>query len=71
MGDIKQKEAEITAIKTETQALVSVFDQIKPWSAMLQVLRDRIPARVRIESIKQTEPESGRRGESAPNSPVV
>ena len=68
LGDIKQKEAEIAAIKTETQALVSVFDQIKPWSAMLQVLRDRIPARVRIESIKQTEPESGREG-SEPNSP--
>jgi type IV pilus assembly protein PilN len=60
LGNIKQKEAEIAAIKTETQALVSVFDQIKPWSAMLQVLRDRIPARVRIESIQQTEPESGR-----------
>ncbi|MEO0686863.1 MAG: fimbrial protein, partial [Cyanobacteria bacterium J06649_11] len=49
LGDIKQKEAEIAAIITETHALVSVFEQIRPWSAMLQVLRDRIPARVRIE----------------------
>ncbi len=57
LGNIKQKEAEIAAIKTETQALVSVFDRIKPWSAMLQVLRDRIPARVRIENVKQTAPE--------------
>ncbi len=58
LGDIKQKEAEIAAIKTETQALVSVFDQIRPWSAMLQVLRDRIPQRVRIENVKQTAPET-------------
>jgi type IV pilus assembly protein PilN len=62
LGNIKQKEAEIAAIKTETQALVSVFDQIRPWSAMLQVLRDRIPSRVRIENIKQTLPQ-GRDGE--------
>jgi len=58
LGNIKQNEQEIAAIKSETQALVSVFDQIRPWSAMLQVLRDRIPARVRIENIKQTAPES-------------
>ena len=58
LGNIKQKEAEIAAIKTETQALVSVFDQIRPWSAMLQVLRDRIPARVQIDNVKQIAPES-------------
>lgn len=62
LGNIKQKEAEIAAIKTETQALVSVFDQIRPWSAMLQALRLRIPARVRIENVKQIAPESSRDG---------
>lgn len=68
LGNIKQKEAQIAAIKTETKALVSVFDQIRPWSAMLQVLRDRIPARVRIENIKQTAPQSRGRDASAPSS---
>jgi type IV pilus assembly protein PilN len=68
LGDIKQKEAQIAAIKTETQALVSVFDQIRPWSAMLQVLRDRIPARVRIENIKQTAPGNRGRNGSAVSS---
>lgn len=63
LGNIKQKRAEIAAIKTETQALVSVFDQIRPWSAMLQVLRDRIPARVQIENIKQIAPEISAEGE--------
>lgn len=67
LGDIKQKEAEIAAIKTETQALVSVFDQIRPWSAMLQVLRSRIPARVRIENVKQIAPESSGEDGSAVN----
>ena len=68
LGDIKQKEAQIAAIKTETQALVSVFDQIRPWSAMLQVLRDRIPARVRIENVKQTPPETGGQNSSTASS---
>ena len=62
LGNIKQKEQEIAAIKTETQALVSVFDQVRPWSAMLQSLRVRIPARVRIENVKQIPPERSRNG---------
>jgi type IV pilus assembly protein PilN len=53
IGDIKKIQAETTKIKGETQALVSVFDQIRPWSAMLQDLRDRIPAAVQIENVKQ------------------
>ena len=68
LGNIKQKEAQIAAIKTETQALVSVFDQIRPWSAMLQVLRDRIPQRVRIENVKQTPPETAAKNGSTASS---
>lgn len=67
LGDINLKRQEIAAIKTETQALVSVFDQIRPWSAMLQVVRDRIPANVQIENIKQTAAEFGGEGESTPH----
>ncbi|MBD2138398.1 PilN domain-containing protein [Anabaena sp. FACHB-1237] len=33
-----------------------MFDHIRPWSAMLQDLRDRIPPRVQIESIRQVPP---------------
>jgi type IV pilus assembly protein PilN len=43
------------AIQAETQALATVFNQIRPWSAMLQDIRERIPNRVQIESITQTE----------------
>lgn len=67
LGDIKQIRAQTDAIKTETQALVSVFDQIRPWSAMLQVVRDRIPASVRIETVKQTAPETVAEGQSTSN----
>ncbi|MBD2251583.1 PilN domain-containing protein [Nostoc parmelioides] len=44
------------AVKADTQSLVMVFDQIRPWSAMLEDLRDRIPASVQIETVRQTPP---------------
>jgi type IV pilus assembly protein PilN len=56
IGNIKKIQAEITQVKSETQALVTVFDQIRPWSAMLQDVRDRIPATVQLESVKQITP---------------
>ncbi|MDZ7961323.1 MAG: PilN domain-containing protein [Aulosira sp. DedQUE10] len=56
IGNINKIKEETNKIKGETQALVTVFDQIRPWSAMLQDLRDRIPARVQIETIKQIPP---------------
>ncbi len=57
IGDINKIKEEIKTIKGENQALVTVFDQIRPWSAMLQDLRDRIPGRVQLENIEQTPPE--------------
>ncbi|MFM6670289.1 MAG: PilN domain-containing protein, partial [Dolichospermum sp.] len=54
--NIQKIKAEIATINTQTKSLVKVFDQIHPWSAMLSDLRDRIPPRVQIESIKQTSP---------------
>jgi type IV pilus assembly protein PilN len=51
--NIKKLEQEAKKIQGETKALVTVFDQIRPWSAMLQDLRDRIPNSVQIETIKQ------------------
>lgn len=52
--EIKRTQAEIDQIRGQTQALASVFNQIRPWSAMLQDLRDRIPTAVQIETIRQT-----------------
>jgi type IV pilus assembly protein PilN len=56
IGNLNKIKAETSAVKGETQALVTVFDQIRPWSAMLQDLRDRIPTAVQIETIRQIAP---------------
>lgn len=46
--------AQTAQVEEETTSLASVFDQIKPWSAMLQDIRERIPPGVQISSITQT-----------------
>ena len=73
---IKQIKAEIDQAETEAQTFASVFNQVKPWSAILQDLRDRIPAGVQIVSLKQTEtlPSANRNvpeGEPAPQLPEI
>jgi type IV pilus assembly protein PilN len=45
---------EITQATEEMQALATVFNQIKPWSAMSQDLRDRLPANIQLRSITQS-----------------
>ncbi|MDJ0798423.1 MAG: PilN domain-containing protein [Calothrix sp. MO_167.B12] len=67
IGNINKIKSQTKAIQAEGQALVSVFDQIRPWSAMLQDLRDRIPATVQIENITQTPPRAAAKGEPPPN----
>ena len=51
--NIKKIQAQTTQVQSDTAALVTVFNQIRPWSAMLQDLRDRIPTTVQIDSIKE------------------
>ena len=50
---IKQLTDETNRVKSETVALASVFNQIKPWSAVLQDIRERVPPNIRIQSIDQ------------------
>ncbi len=50
---IKQLEGEVKKIEQESLALMSVIDNIKPWSAILQDISDRTPIRVQIDSIEQ------------------
>lgn len=49
---------QIKEAKDETAALVTVFNTIKPWSAILQDIRERIPVGVQIQTIEQTETET-------------
>ena len=53
IGSINKIRQEISQVKSETQALVTVFDQIRPWSAMLQDIKERIPATTQLENVKQ------------------
>jgi type IV pilus assembly protein PilN len=60
VAEIEQKEkerdkakADLTAAKSQIEALTGVFSNIKPWSAMSQDLRDRLPSGVQITEILQ------------------
>jgi type IV pilus assembly protein PilN len=60
VAQIEQKEkerdkarADLQAAKAQIEALTGVFSNIKPWSAMAQDLRDRLPAGVQITEILQ------------------
>jgi len=60
LGGLELKKKELAAAnkkvadaESEIKALASVFNQIKPWSAMSQDLRDRLPQGVQISSITQ------------------
>jgi len=53
---IKAINAETDKVTGEYKALAGVFDQIKPWSAMLQDISARTPAGVQISKIEQIDP---------------
>ncbi|XZO02104.1 MAG: PilN domain-containing protein [Microcoleus sp.] len=53
---IKAINSETDKVTAEYKALAGVFDQIKPWSAMLQDLSNRTPAGVKIAKIEQIDP---------------
>lgn len=50
---LEEMEQEVNKAKAETAALVSVFDKIRPWSAILQEVRDRTPPGIQVESLTQ------------------
>ncbi len=51
--EINAIQGQIDAVRAENAAFVSVFNEIVPWSALLQDIRDRTPARVQITNITQ------------------
>jgi type IV pilus assembly protein PilN len=64
LATMKQQQAEVDAIKKKVSdyeasntALATVFDRIKPWSGILQDIRDRVPNGVQISLIEQLPPE--------------
>lgn len=51
---LEEMEAQVTKAKEETQALVQVFDKIRPWSAIVQEVGDRTPPGVQVNSLAQS-----------------
>ena len=61
-GRIDKIQKQIAQANDQNKALVSVFTKIKPWSAILQDIRDRIPPGVQIGSIQQSAVSTQSRG---------
>ncbi|MGA9379151.1 MAG: PilN domain-containing protein [Phormidium sp.] len=57
-GELKTVRQETDLFKQQTQALASVFEQIRPWSAMVKDISERIPPGIQISCISQV-PASG------------
>ena len=55
---LQQLNVQLTQVTDETQSLASVFNQVQPWSAILQDLRESIPQGVQIAGISQSEVKS-------------
>ncbi|MFB2835086.1 PilN domain-containing protein [Floridanema evergladense] len=57
-GQLQKVRQETALYKQQTQALASVFEQIRPWSAMVNDISERVPPGVQITCIAQV-PASG------------
>jgi type IV pilus assembly protein PilN len=56
LQEVEGIRTQIAQIDAENQALATVFDRIKPWSAILQDVRDRVPTGVQVSLIEQKDP---------------
>lgn len=54
LQEISGIQGQIALVRSEIDAFVSIFNEILPWSALLQDIRTRTPARVQIVSLDQT-----------------
>ncbi|MCD8488574.1 MAG: PilN domain-containing protein [Desertifilum sp.] len=52
-AQITQINQETEAIRSDTTALATVFNQITPWSALLEEVRERAPGNIQIENIQK------------------
>lgn len=52
-GELQKIRQETNLYKQQTQALASVFEQIRPWSAMVKDISERVPPGIQITCIAQ------------------
>jgi type IV pilus assembly protein PilN len=55
LQEISDIQGQIDLVKAENNAFAAVFNEIVPWSALLNDIRTRTPNRVQIMSLSQTE----------------
>jgi type IV pilus assembly protein PilN len=68
LSQIQSFTQQVEQIESQNQALATVFDQIKPWSAVMQDVRDRVPNGIQIDTIEQVAPPENAAA-AAPTSP--
>lgn len=57
LQEVQTIQQQVQQIDAENTALATVFDQIQPWSALLQDVRTRTPGGIQVSNITQTQPE--------------
>ncbi len=55
LQEVATVEEEVAAINRQNQALAGVFDRVKPWSAVIQDLRSRVPVGLKISQIQEVQ----------------
>ena len=55
-GNLEKLNQDTKNTQQQIQDLATIFEQIKPWSAMLQDIRERIPPGVQVSGISQAKP---------------
>ena len=78
LGSLKIQDAklaelngQIALVADQNQSLTGVFNQVQPWSAILQDLRESIPKGVQIANITQSESKAAPVAPAAPAAPAA
>lgn len=65
LAELQQKLAQVDTVRQQTQtidseisALASVFERIRPWSAIVRDVQGRTPSRTQISQLQQTPPDA-------------
>ncbi|MEA5463260.1 PilN domain-containing protein [Leptothoe sp. PORK10 BA2] len=54
LAQVDQIKAETEAARSESRALAGVFTKIRPWSAIVKDIQNRIPTRTQLSKVSQT-----------------
>jgi type IV pilus assembly protein PilN len=66
LKELDQLNGQVKAAEDEVNSLVAVFDKLKPWSALLQDISNRVPLGLRLEGVKQSKEEVAVAASAAP-----